>query len=56
MLSVGIWGRLFAGPFYFTNQVARQAVCSMSALGHKRTWRLQFAMSALHSIADIRVM
>jgi hypothetical protein len=25
----------------------------MSALGHKRTWRLQFAMSALHSIADI---
>ena len=25
----------------------------MSALGQKRTWRLQFAMSALHSIADI---
>ena len=27
--------------------------CGMSASGHKRTWRLQFAMSALHSIADI---
>jgi hypothetical protein len=25
----------------------------MSALGHKRTWRLQFAMSAFHPIADI---
>jgi hypothetical protein len=22
-------------------------------VGHKRTWRLQFAMSAFHSIADI---
>jgi hypothetical protein len=28
----------------------------MSASGHKRTWRLQFAMSALHSIADIRIL
>jgi hypothetical protein len=27
----------------------------MSHLGHKRTWRLQFAMSALHSIADIAI-
>jgi hypothetical protein len=26
----------------------------MSALGHKRTWRLQFAMSALPPKADIR--
>jgi hypothetical protein len=25
----------------------------MSALGQKQTWRLQCAMSALHSIADI---
>jgi hypothetical protein len=25
----------------------------LSEMGHKRTWRLQFAMSALHSIADI---
>jgi hypothetical protein len=23
-------------------------------VGHKRTWRLQFAISALHSIADIQ--
>src|SRR5260370_28225255 len=40
----------FFEPVY----LGTDGVCSlMSAEGHKRTWRLQFAMSALHSIADI---
>jgi hypothetical protein len=36
-------------------QLTANPAASTSALSHKRTWRLQFAMSALPLKADIRI-